>query len=111
MGFGHKIKRRSRKSVLNKGRAESFPCLQPIQVERLMLGTDPNIPVEKKDLSLGLETCPNLRCHKKGSRGKNTRHSRKGKRPTLQRERTFSKKESLKTLRSFPIPYSIRPLA
>lgn len=66
MGFGHKIKKRSRKkSVLNKGRAESFLSLQPIQVEISMLGTDPNIPVEIKYLSLGLETCPNLRCHNK----------------------------------------------
>ncbi len=65
MGFGHKIKRRSRKSIFNKGRAESFPSLQPIQVERSMLGTDPNIPVEIKYLSLGLQTCPNLRCQNK----------------------------------------------
>lgn len=65
MGFGHKIKRRSKKSVFNKGRAESIPSLQPIQDEISMLGTDPNIPVEKKYLSLGLETCPNLRCHNK----------------------------------------------
>lgn len=66
MGFGHKIKRRSRKSVFNKGRAESFPSLQPIQVEISMLGTDPNIQVERKYLSLGLQTCPNLRCQKRG---------------------------------------------
>ena len=65
MGFGHKIKRRSRKSVFNKGREESFPSLHPIQVEISMLGTDPNIPVERKYLSLGLQTCPNLRCHNK----------------------------------------------
>lgn len=50
MGFGHKIKRRSRKSVFNKGREESFPSLHPIQVEISMLGTDPNIPVEIKYL-------------------------------------------------------------
>ena len=56
MGFGHKIKKRSRKSVFNKGRAESFLSLQPIQVEISMLGTDPNIPVEIKYLSLGLQT-------------------------------------------------------
>ena len=72
MGFGHKIKRRSRKSVFKKGRAGPtfFP---PIQVEISMLGIDPNIPVEK---SFGLETYPKLRYHKKKSRGK----SRKGKR-------------------------------
>ena len=36
-----------RKSFFNKGREESFPSLQPIQVEISMLGTDPNIPVER----------------------------------------------------------------
>lgn len=73
MGFGHKIKRKSGKSVFNNERAESFPSFQPIQVEISMLGIDPNIPVEK---SFGLETYPKLRYHKKKSRGK----SRKGKR-------------------------------
>lgn len=63
-----------------KGRAEFFPSLQPIQVEISMLGTDPNIPVERKYLSLGLETCPNLRCHNK-KRGveDQTQQKKKGK--------------------------------
>lgn len=96
MGFGHKIKKRSRKSVfnINKGRAESFLSLQPIQVEISMLGTDPNIPVEIKYLSLGLETCPNLRCHNK---------KRGVEKTTPEKVNEVSQKESLPTLRSFPI--------
>lgn len=96
MGFGHKIKKRSRKSVfnINKGRAESFLSLQPIQVEISMLGTDPNIPVERKYLSLGLETCPNLRCHNK---------KRGVEKTTPEKVNEVSQKESLPTLRSFPI--------
>lgn len=46
-----------------------------------MLGTDPNIPVEIKYLSLGLETCPNLRCHnkKKGVEGTTPNTAEKAK--------------------------------
>jgi hypothetical protein len=70
MDFGHKIKRRSRKSLFKKGRAPHISRNLNVRYR----------PVEIKYLSLGLQTCPNLRCHNKKGGGNNTRHSRKGKR-------------------------------
>jgi hypothetical protein len=57
--------RDDKRKVFDSKNIRQSEQLQPIQVEISMLGTDPNIPVEIKYLSLGLKTCPNLRCHNK----------------------------------------------
>jgi len=98
-----------RKVFDSKNRRQSEQ-LQPIQVEISMLGTDPNIPVEIKYLSLGLKTCPNLRCHNKKGGVEGT-HQTQQKSQNTEINEVSPKKRACQLYGPSQSPYSIGPLA